>query len=77
MLNRYSSFVFAAAGFLSAHAQISLSAADNAPAIGDTFIGLTGTSASLVVMNSYFANPERPRDFSSTDAIPRHSFGPS
>ncbi len=37
MLNRYSSFVFAAAGFLSAHAQISLSAADNAPAIGDTF----------------------------------------
>ncbi len=37
--------------------------------IGDTFIGLTGTSASLVVMNSYFANPERPRDFSSTGAI--------
>ncbi|HCN76936.1 MAG TPA: MFS transporter [Verrucomicrobiales bacterium] len=37
--------------------------------IGDTFIGLTGTSASLVVMNSYFANPERPRDFSSTDMI--------
>lgn len=37
--------------------------------IGDTFIGLTGTSASLVVMNSYFANPERPRDFSSADAI--------
>lgn len=37
--------------------------------IGDTFIGLTGTSASLVVMNSYFANPERPRDFSSSDAI--------
>lgn len=37
--------------------------------IGDTFIGLTGTSASLVVMNSYFSNPERPRDFSSTDAI--------
>lgn len=37
--------------------------------IGDTFVGLTGTSASLVVLNSYFANPERPRDFSSTDAI--------
>lgn len=37
--------------------------------IGDTFIGLTGTSTSLVVMNSYFANPERPRDFSSTAAI--------
>jgi ATP-dependent HslUV protease subunit HslV len=37
--------------------------------IGDSFIGLTGTSASLVVMNSYFANPERPRDFSSTEAI--------
>lgn len=37
--------------------------------IGDTFIGLTGTSASLVVMNSYFANPERPRDFSSSEAI--------
>lgn len=37
--------------------------------IGDTYIGLTGTSASLVVMNSYFANPERPRDFRSTDAI--------
>lgn len=37
--------------------------------VGDTFIGLTGTSASLVVMNSYFANPERPRDFSSTDMI--------
>ncbi len=37
--------------------------------IGDTLVGLTGTSASLVVMNSYFANPERPRDFSSTDAI--------
>jgi ATP-dependent protease HslVU (ClpYQ) peptidase subunit len=37
--------------------------------IDDTFIGLTGTSASLVVMNSYFANPERPRDFSSADAI--------
>lgn len=37
--------------------------------VGDTFIGLTGTSASLVVMKSYFANPERPRDFSSTDMI--------
>ena len=37
--------------------------------IDDTFIGLTGTSASLVVLNSYFANPERPRDFSSADAI--------
>lgn len=37
--------------------------------IGDTIIGLTGTSASLVVLNSYFANPERPRDFSSADAI--------
>jgi len=37
--------------------------------IGDTFIGLTGTSASLVVLNSYFSNPERPADFSSTDAI--------
>ena len=37
--------------------------------LGDTFIGLTGTSASMVVFNSYFANPERPRDFSSTDAI--------
>ncbi|SKA94153.1 ATP-dependent protease HslVU (ClpYQ), peptidase subunit [Prosthecobacter debontii] len=36
---------------------------------GDSYIGLTGTSSSLVVMNSYFANPERPRDFSSTDAI--------
>lgn len=37
--------------------------------VGDTYIGLTGTSASLVVMNSYFANPERPRDFSSCEAI--------
>ncbi len=37
--------------------------------VGDTCIGLTGTSASLVVLNSYFSNPERPRDFSSTDAI--------
>lgn len=37
--------------------------------IGDTYIGLTGTSASLVVLKSYFANPERPRDFSSPDAI--------
>ncbi len=37
--------------------------------IADSYIGLTGTSASLVVMNSYFANPERPRDFSGTDAI--------
>ncbi len=37
--------------------------------IGDSYIGLTGTSASLVVMNSYFANPDRPRDFSSTQAI--------
>jgi ATP-dependent HslUV protease, peptidase subunit HslV len=37
--------------------------------VGDTLIGLTGTSASLVVLNSYFANPERPRDMSSTDAI--------
>ncbi|MBX7210847.1 MAG: hypothetical protein K1X78_21250 [Verrucomicrobiaceae bacterium] len=37
--------------------------------VGDTMIGLTGTSASLVVMNSYFANPDRPRDFSSSDAI--------
>ncbi|MDB6140893.1 MAG: transporter [Verrucomicrobiaceae bacterium] len=37
--------------------------------IEDTFIGLTGTSASLVVMRSYFANAERPRDFSSTEAI--------
>lgn len=37
--------------------------------LDDTFIGLTGTSTSLVVMNSYFSNPERPRDFSSTDMI--------
>lgn len=37
--------------------------------VGDTFIGLTGTSASLVVLNSYFANAERPRDMSSTAAI--------
>ena len=37
--------------------------------IGDTFIGLTGTSSSLVVLNSYFKDPERPRDFSSCDAI--------
>ncbi len=37
--------------------------------IADTFIGLTGTSASLVVMNSYFSNPDRPRDFSSCEAI--------
>jgi ATP-dependent HslUV protease subunit HslV len=37
--------------------------------VGDTYIGLTGTSASLVVLRSYFANPERPRDFSSADAI--------
>ncbi len=37
--------------------------------IGDTFIGLTGTSASLVVMESYFADQEKPRDFSSTAAI--------
>jgi ATP-dependent protease HslVU (ClpYQ) peptidase subunit len=37
--------------------------------IGDSLVGLTGTSASLVVLNSYFSNPERPRDFSSTDAI--------
>lgn len=37
--------------------------------VGDTFIGLTGTSASIVVMESYFANPEHPRDFSSTAAI--------
>lgn len=36
---------------------------------GDSYIGLTGTSSSLVVMNSYFINPERPRDFSSTEAI--------
>lgn len=37
--------------------------------IDDTFIGLTGTSASLVVLNSYFSNPERPRDFSSCETI--------
>lgn len=37
--------------------------------VGDTYIGLTGTSASLVVLKSYFANPERPRDFSSCDSI--------
>ncbi|MCB1225460.1 MAG: hypothetical protein KDK99_06585 [Verrucomicrobiales bacterium] len=37
--------------------------------IDGTYIGLTGTSASLVVLRSYFSNPERPRDFSSTDAI--------
>ena len=37
--------------------------------IDDTYIGLTGTSASLVVLRSYFSNPERPRDFSSTEAI--------
>jgi ATP-dependent HslUV protease subunit HslV len=37
--------------------------------VADSYIGLTGTSASLVVMNSYFSNPERPRDFSSTDMI--------
>ena len=35
----------------------------------DSYVGLTGTSTSLVVMKSYFANPERPRDFSSTDMI--------
>ena len=37
--------------------------------VGDSYIGLTGTSASLVVMNSYFSNPERPRNFSSTESI--------
>lgn len=37
--------------------------------VGDSYIGLTGTTTSLVVMNSYFSNPERPRDFSSTDMI--------
>ena len=37
--------------------------------IDDTYIGLTGTSASLVVLRSYFANADRPRDFSSTEAI--------
>lgn len=37
--------------------------------IDDTYIGLTGTSASLVVLRSYFSNPERPRDFSSTETI--------
>jgi ATP-dependent HslUV protease subunit HslV len=37
--------------------------------VGDTYIGLTGTSASLVVLQSYFSNPERPRDFSSTEGI--------
>ena len=37
--------------------------------IADTYIGLTGTSSSLVVLNSYFANPERPRDFCSSEAI--------
>lgn len=37
--------------------------------VGDTLVGLTGTSASLVVMNSYFSNPERPRDMSSAAAI--------
>jgi ATP-dependent HslUV protease subunit HslV len=37
--------------------------------VGDTYIGLTGTSASLVVLNSYFSDPQRPRDFSSTDGI--------
>ncbi len=46
--------------------------------VGDTFIGLTGTSASLVVMSSYFQHPERPRDFSSPEAIfetLRHAHG--
>jgi ATP-dependent protease HslVU (ClpYQ) peptidase subunit len=46
--------------------------------VGDTFIGLTGTSASLVVMDSYFQHPERPRDFSSPGAIfetLRHAHG--
>ena len=37
--------------------------------INDSYVGLTGTSASLVVLNSYFSNPERPRDFSSPDRI--------
>ncbi len=37
--------------------------------VGDTYIGLTGTSTSLVVLNSYFSNPERPKDFSSADSI--------
>jgi ATP-dependent HslUV protease, peptidase subunit HslV len=37
--------------------------------IDGTLIGLTGTSASLVVMNSYFANPERYKDFSSTQGF--------
>jgi ATP-dependent HslUV protease, peptidase subunit HslV len=37
--------------------------------IDDSYIGLTGTSASLVVLKSYFAHPERPRDFSTTEMI--------
>jgi ATP-dependent HslUV protease, peptidase subunit HslV len=37
--------------------------------IGDTYFGLTGTSASLVVMQSYFADPGHHRDFSSTEEI--------
>jgi len=37
--------------------------------IDGPYIGLTGTSASLVVLDSYFSNPEHPRDFSSTAAI--------
>lgn len=37
--------------------------------VGDTYIGLTGTSTSLVVLNSYFSNPERPKNFSSADSI--------
>jgi len=37
--------------------------------IDNTFIGPTGTSASRVVMNSYFSRPDKPRDFSSCDAI--------
>lgn len=37
--------------------------------VGDTYVGLTGTSTSLVVLNSYFSDAARPRDFSSAEAI--------
>ncbi len=37
--------------------------------IDGTYIGLTGTSASLVVLESYFSDPQHPRDFSSTASI--------
>ena len=37
--------------------------------VGDTWLCPTGPASAQLVLKSYFADPERPRDFSSIDAV--------